>query len=159
MAIANADEWAGEGERKIKNIMLQDYAVIIPGANIRSSELRENGEVLILRQSHIKSTGELVLSSNENYTEINAQNERYLIQRGDIIMATAGHLHLIGNMYQFNLPMQAIAASPLIIIRPNGNPEKLYNMLEARYYHIKTIVRPTAAMPRISISQIREIEL
>ena len=140
-------------------MMLQNYAVIILGANIRGSELPENGEILILRQSQIKNNGELVLSTNEKYTEINAQNERHLIRRGDIIMATAGPLNLIGNMYQYKLPMRAIAAYPLIIIRPNENPEELYSRLEARYYHIKTMVTPTAAMPRISNRQIREMEL
>jgi hypothetical protein len=141
--------------------MLQDYAVVIPGANI-SFELPEIEEVLILRQKHIKNNGELVLSTDENYTVINEQNERHLIQRGDIIMATGGPLTLIGNMYQYKLTMPAIAAFPLIIIRPNENPEELYNMLETRYYHIKTMIPQPAAnarFSRINIRQIREMEL
>ena len=139
--------------------MLENYAVIIQGAAIRSSEFTENGEALILRQSHIKNNGELVFSSKEIYTEINEQNKRYLIQKGDIIMATTGPLSLIGNMFQYKLPMKAIVAGPLIIIKPNENPEGLYNRLKDKYYHIKTMVSPIAGMPRITIRQIRELEL
>ena len=139
--------------------MLKDYAVIIQGAVIRSSEFTENGEVLILKQSHIKNNGELVLSSNEIYTKINEQNKRYLIQKGDIIMATTGPISIIGNLFQYKLPMKAIVAFPLIIIRPNENPKELYHMLKNRYYHIKTMVNPVAAIPRINTRQIREIEL
>lgn len=139
--------------------MLEDYAFIIQGAVIRSSEFTENGEVLILKQSHIKNNGELVLSSNEIYTKINEQNKRYLIQEGDIIMATTGPLNIIGNMFQYKLPMKAIVAGPLIIIRPKGNPEELYNKIKDKYYHIKTMVTPVAAIPRINIRQIQEIEL
>jgi hypothetical protein len=139
--------------------MLQDNAVTIPGANIRSLEITEIGEALILRQKHLKSNGEIVFSKNEEYTLINGQNERSLVQQGDIIMATQGSLSLIGNMYQYNLPMQAIAASPLIIIRPNVNPEELYSLLEAKYYHIKTMVQNFTNIPRININQINAIEL
>lgn len=139
--------------------MLENYAVIIQGAAIRSSEFTENREALILRQSNIKNNGELVFSSDEKYTEINEQNKRYLIQEGDIIMATTGPLNIIGNMFQYKLPMKAIVAGPLIIIRPNENPEGLYNRLKDKYYHIKTMVSPIAGMPRITIRQIRELEL
>jgi hypothetical protein len=139
--------------------MLQDNAEIIPGATIGNLEITAIGEVLILRQNHLKSNGEIVFSKNENCTEINRQNERSLVQRGDIIMATTGSLNSIGNMYQYNLPMKAIAASPLIIIRPNVNPEELYSLLQAKYYHIKTMVPTNAAMLRINNNQIREIEL
>jgi hypothetical protein len=55
--------------------------------------------------------------------------------------------------------MQAIAASPLIIIRPNVNPEELYSLLEAKYYHIKTMVQNFTNIPRININQINAIEL
>ena len=139
--------------------MLENYAVIIQGATIKSSEFTKNGEVLILRQSHIKNNGELLLSSNEIYTEINEQYKRYLIQEGDIIMATTGPLNIIGNMFQYKLPMKAIVAGPLIIIRPKGNPEELYNILKDRYYHIKTMVTLVGVIPRISSRQIRELEL
>lgn len=139
--------------------MLQDYAVIIQGAAIRSSEFTENREALILRQSHIKNNGEIVFSTDENFIEINEQNKRYLIQEGDIIMATTGPLNIIGNMFQYKLSMQAIVSSLLIIIRPNENPEGLYNRLKDKYYHIKTMVSPIAGMPRITIRQIRELEL
>jgi hypothetical protein len=139
--------------------MLQEYAVIIQAAPIKSSEFTENGEALILRQSHIKNNGELVFSTDENYIEINEQNKRYLIQEGDIIMATTGPLNIIGNMFQYKLSMQAIVSSPLIIIRPNENPEGLYNRLKDKYYHIKTMVSPIAGMTRITIRQIRELEL
>jgi hypothetical protein len=139
--------------------MLQDYAVIIQGAAIRSSEFTENREALILRQSHIKNNGELVFSTDENYIEINEQNIRYLIQEGDIIMATTGPLNIIGNMFQYKLSMKAIVAGPLIIIRPNENPEGLYNRLKDKYYHIKTMVTLVGVLPRINIRQIRELEI
>ena len=139
--------------------MLENYAVIIQGAAIRSSEFTENREALILRQSHIKNNEELVFSTDENYIEINEQNKRYLIQEGDIIMATTGPLNIIGNMFQYKLSMQAIVSSPLIIIRPNENPEGLYNRLKDKYYHIKTMVSSIAGMTRITIRQIRELEL
>jgi hypothetical protein len=139
--------------------MLKDYAVIIQGAFIRSSEFTENGEVLILRQKHIKNNGDLFFSSNEIYTEINEQNNRYLIQEGDIIMATSGPLSIIGNMFQYKLPMKAIVASPLIIIRPKENPEELYNKLKNKYYHIKTMVEIVGVIPRIYTRQLRELEL
>lgn len=139
--------------------MLQDYAVIIRGAHIRNFEINETGEALILRQKHLKNNGEIVFSNNENYTEINIQNERSIVRPGDIIMATQGPLSLIGNMYQYDLPMPAIAASSLIIIRPNDNPEELYSLLKAKYYHIKTMANYFAIIPGINISQIRELEI
>lgn len=74
-------------------------------------------------------------------------------------MATTGPLNIIGNMFQYKLPMKAIVAGPLIIIRPNENPEGLYNRLKDKYYHIKTMVSPIAGMTRITIRQIRELEL
>jgi len=139
--------------------MLQDYAEIIQGVSIRSSELTENGDILIIRQSHIKNNGELVFSTDENYIEINEQNKRYLIQEGDIIMATTGPLIIIGNMFQYKLPMKAIVAGPLIIIRPNENPEGLYNRLKDKYYHIKSMVTLVGVIPRINIRQIRELDI
>jgi len=140
--------------------MLENYALIIQGAPIRNSELKEeNGQVLILRQSHLKNNGELVFSSNEIYTEINEQNKRYLIQEGDILMATTGPLNIIGNMFQYKLPMIAIVAGPMIIIRPKENHEELYNMLKSKYYHIKTMVTLVGVTPRINKRQIREMEV
>ncbi len=139
--------------------MLQNYAVIIQGANLRNSELTGNGDALILKQSHIKYNGELVLSSNEIFTEINEQNQRYLIQEGDIIMATTGSLSIIGNMFQYNLPMKAIASSHLTIIRPNVNHYELYNKLRERYYHIKTMATQGAYMNKVYTRQIRELEI
>ncbi len=139
--------------------MLADYATIILGTSTRNSEFTEKGDVLILRLKHFKNNEELVFSSNENYTEINEQNKRYLIQEGDIIMAITGSLSLIGNMFQYKLPMKAIISGSLIIIRPKKNPDELYNMLKNKYYHIKTMVTIGGVIPRISTSQIRELEL
>lgn len=139
--------------------MLGDYATIILGTSTRNSEFTEKGDVLILRLKHFKNNEELVFSSNENYTEINEKNKRYLIQEGDIIMAITGSLSLIGNMFQYKLPMKAIISGSLIIIRPKKNPDELYNMLKNKYYHIKTMVTIGGVIPRINTSQIRELEL
>jgi hypothetical protein len=139
---------------------LQDYAEIIPGATLSRTQLQEHGEVLYLSARHLMNNDELTLSKNEKYTQINAQNERHLIRSGDIIIVNSGNLKFIGNMFLYTLPFQAIASSSLTILRPNGNPQELYSLLERRYYHIKTMAATNnGIISRISRSQICEIEL
>jgi hypothetical protein len=62
-------------------------------------------------------------------------------------------------LFQYKLPMKAIVAYPLIIIRPIKNQEELYNKLKNKYYHIKTMVEIFGVIPRIYTRQIRELEL
>jgi hypothetical protein len=139
---------------------LQDYAEIISGATQGRLQMQENGEVLILSAKNLANNDELTLSKNEKYTQRNADIEHQLIRSGDIILVTTGNIKLIGNMFLYNLPIMAIASSNLTIIRPFGDSQELYSLLERRYYHIKTMAPTTnRIIPRISRRQICEIEL
>jgi hypothetical protein len=74
-------------------------------------------------------------------------------------MVIDGSLDRIGNMYQYNLPFDAIANGPLLVIRPNESPEELYNLLKNRYYFIKTLATTNTNIPKVNIQQLRELEL
>jgi hypothetical protein len=139
--------------------MLQNHAELFPGRIGGNREISENGDILVLRLGNLKNNGELTLSHDEKFAQLDRINPRQIIQKGDILMVIQGPLERIGNMYQFNLPYYAIAKDSLLVIRPNESPEELYNLLKNRYYFIKTLATTNTIIPRVTIQQLRELEL
>lgn len=120
-------------------MILSNVADVIPGVLIRSDQFTENGTVLVLSLMNLKENNNLIFTEPRT-VELNPQIENRLLQRGDIIIATAGFMKTICNMYKFDLPIKAIVSQNLTIIRPHDGQVDLYDKLNQYYYHLKLIV-------------------
>ena len=140
-------------------MVLQDIAHVTSG-NVRpSNATAENGDFILLRLKNLGRNNKLTF---ENPLMVNAtpQTERLLVQQGDVLFVCAVHIDIIGNVYKYNLPMKVVAGSNIAIIRAidEANQELIYTVLKQHYYHFKHIANVGAAMPRISLRQLKEFE-
>lgn len=129
-------------------------------SRINRNDMKNDGDVLCLSQNNLTGKNELHLRDCFCVHSADVE-ERYLLQRDDIIMVTGGPLEKIGNFFRYNLPMKAAVRGEIFlsVIRPLIPAEEVVLILDRNYYNIKNIASPIGERPDPMMHRVRRRDL
>ena len=159
MAFSIMDETIMEYKNSsVKKSTLKDVAEVFRGKAISSKV--ENGNVAVVNISNISDTG-IDYSSLDTIEEEERKVSRYLLQDGDVLIATKGFAVKVA-VFKEQKGM-VIASSNLCVIRPkgrllNGTYLKLFLESETGMKLIKSLQRGTTIV-NINYQDICELEI
>lgn len=142
----------------VKKAKLKDVADVFRGKSV--TEKVEDGNIAIINISNISETG-IDYDNLETTNDEERKVARYLLEDGDVVMATKGFAIKVG-VYE-KQPRMVIASSNLCVIRPNnkilnGVYLKLFLESETGMKLIKSLQRGTTIV-NINYQDICEIEV